>query len=195
MLEKLIQLDTDLFLWFNGFHNAFFDQVMWVISGKMTWLPLYLFLLGVIIYKYKVKSIPIILGIVLSIVLADQLSVKAFKEVFERLRPSHNESIQHLIHNINNYKGGKFGFVSSHAANSFALAAYISFLYKRKWIGWSMFAWANIVSYSRIYLGVHYPGDILGGAILGFACGYFAYWVQALASRKIGTTKSSPHES
>jgi undecaprenyl-diphosphatase len=145
-------------------------------------VPLYAILLGLIIWKFRMKSILIILMIPILITAADQSSVKLFKEVFERLRPCHNPEIQHMVHTVNNKCGGKFGFVSSHAANTFALAGYLSLVFKNKWFSTFIIFWAAMVSYSRVYLGVHYPADILGGAMLGLLLGYLVYqlfiWIQ-----------------
>lgn len=181
MLDKLITLDTNLFLWLNSFHSQAWDKIMWFISGKVEWLPLYIIILGYIVYKFRWRSILIILLLILTITLADQLAVKAFKEVFQRLRPSHNPDISQWIHIVNNYRGGSFGFVSNHAANSFALASFLSFLLWKNWFTLSIFFWAILVSYSRIYLGVHYPGDIVGGAVLGSVIG----WLMNLLRMKL----------
>jgi len=167
MLDKLLQLDTSLFLWLNGFHSPFWDDIMWFISGKIEWVPLYLVLIGYIIYRYRWKSIAIILAVILTITISDQLSVLGFKNVFHRLRPSHNPELQPMIHLVNHYRGGMYGFVSNHAANSFALATFIHLLFRQRYISIAIYSWAALVSYSRIYIGVHYPGDILGGALLG----------------------------
>ena len=122
----------------------------------------------------------------LFVTLADQISTSIFKDGFKRLRPSHTEEIRELIHlytkkNGEVYYGGLYGFVSSHAANSFALASFLSKLFKVRWFGYCIYGWAFIVSYSRIYLGVHYPGDILGGALLGILIGLAVYRIYSLS--------------
>ena len=175
MPERLVNTDIRLFLWLNGHHSPFWDHIMWFISGKAEWLPLYLILLGYIIYRFKWQSLSILIAVIITITLADQLAVKAFKEVFERLRPSHNPDIEQLVHIVNGYRGGAYGFVSNHAANSFALAVFTSLLLRNKFYTAGILFWASLVSYSRIYLGVHYPGDILGGAMLGSLIAWLVY--------------------
>jgi undecaprenyl-diphosphatase len=175
MLDKLIALDTNIFLWLNGFNSPFWDKFMWYVSGKLEWLPLYIILTGYIIYCYRWRSIAILVAIGIAITLADQLSVIAFKETFQRFRPTHNPEISHLVHVVNDYRGGSFGFISNHAANSFALASYLCLLVRKKYFNLALILWALLVSYSRIYLGVHYPGDILGGAIFGCLIGWLIY--------------------
>jgi undecaprenyl-diphosphatase len=175
MLEKIKAIDSSLFLWLNGHHSPAWDKLMWHISGKIEWVPFYLLLIGYLIYRYKQKSIFLIIAIVLAVTLADQLAVKAFKEVFQRLRPSNDPIIGNLVHVVNNYKGGSFGFVSNHAANTFALASFLCFIFKNTAFRILILIWATIVSYSRIYLGVHYPGDVICGAMLGIICSWLVY--------------------
>lgn len=184
MFDKFIALDTQLFLWLNSHHSPFWDKIMWIISGKIEWLPLYLIMTAFIIYRFRWKSVSIILAIVITVALADQIAVKAFKEVFERLRPTHDPEIQHLVHTVRNYTGGTYGFVSNHAANSFSLAMIVSLVFRNRYITLFIFLWALLVSYSRIYLGVHYPGDIIGGAILGMGVGSMVFVFQKMLTEK-----------
>lgn len=184
MLENLINIDTEIFLYLNSLHSPFFDTLMWWISKKETWYPLYLVVLFFIFRKEKWQGfIPFII-IILLITAADQTSVKVFKEGFERLRPTHNQQIADLIHTVNNYRGGRYGFVSSHAANTFAFAGFISLFFKQKWITISFVLWAAIVSYSRIYLGVHYPADIIGGTLLGLMLAFMFYYLYQFINKK-----------
>jgi undecaprenyl-diphosphatase len=182
MIEYLDKIDTDLFLFLNSLHSPFWDKVMLFVSGKIEWIPLYLVLAGWVIYKFRLKSVLVFIIAALLIIASDQISVKLFKEMFHRLRPCHNGDIQHLIHMVNDYCGKKYGFVSSHAANTFALAGFTSFLFRNKLYSLFIFFWATVVSYSRIYLGVHYPCDIISGMLLGTGLGILFYWLYVYIS-------------
>lgn len=171
MIEKIIQWDTQLFLFLNGLHNDFWDTVMWYISDKEFWYPFYALVLIYIFWKYKWHGFLALFFLILLIVCADQGSVQLFKNVFERLRPCHNPEIKDMVHIVNNKCGGQYGFVSSHAANTFAFAMFTGLLFRHRIYTISIFVWAAVVSYSRIYLGVHFPLDILGGALLGILVG------------------------
>lgn len=175
MIEYLDHLDKSLVLFLNGFHSPFWDNVMWFLTKTKGSIAVYVLLVYAIFKKFKIKGLWVLLGVALVIVLADQTSVHLFKNVFERLRPSHNPDLAGLLHHVNNYKGGQFGFVSSHATNTFGVAAFLGLVFRNRTTGGLLFLWAAIVSYTRIYLGVHYPGDILGGALLGILIGYLVW--------------------
>ncbi len=180
-------LDTELFLFLNGLHADWLDPIMIFISGKLTWTPFYLVLLYLVIKNCKKQSILIILGIILLIVCSDQISSGVFKPLFERPRPCHNEAIKDLVYLPNGHCGGAYGFISSHACNAFALAVFITKIlktYYRK-IGWVMFVWAALVAYSRIYMGVHYPGDVLVGAAVGVIIGMIVFKLYNMISRRV----------
>jgi len=167
IIEQLLSIDTKLFLFLNQFHNNFFDIVMKQISSKTIWLPLYATVLFFLYKKFKLKkTIILLLSFGVLIAFSDQISVHLFKNVFQRLRPCYNNEIQHLTHFLS-LPGGHYGFVSSHAANSFAFAFLSLLVFRNKNYTIFILFWAFLVSYSRIYLGVHYPLDILGGAVLG----------------------------
>jgi undecaprenyl-diphosphatase len=185
MLERLDTFDKNLFLWLNGHNSPFFDRVMWFVSGKIEWLPLYLLIIGYIIYKYHWKSITILIAVIIAVALADQIAVIAFKNVFHRLRPSQNQEIQNLVHIVKGYRGGLYGFVSNHAANTFSFSVFLSMLLRKTWLSISILFWASVVSYSRIYLGVHYPGDVIGGALLGIIIGLSVFILYLKVESKI----------
>lgn len=142
---------------------------MYNISNKFFWIPLYLLFLYLLIKHYKKDAVWIILATVILIALSDLISVHAFKNTFLRLRPCHNPEIQDLVHLVNNKCGGKYGFYSSHASNHFAIATFMSLFLgsKIKYFTIILIIWAIVISYSRIYLGVHYPADVLAGGLSG----------------------------
>ncbi|MBN2280427.1 MAG: phosphatase PAP2 family protein [Candidatus Marinimicrobia bacterium] len=184
MLEFLNTIDTQLFLFLNGLHNPFFDGIMAFITRKETWYPLYLVILVYMMWKYKKRSLIILPAVILLIVLSDQISVHWFKNVFKRLRPSRVEELQSIIHLVGK-KGGKYGFVSSHAANSFGAATFLALLFRNRIFTISILIWAAVVSYSRIYVGVHYPGDILFGGLLGIGLGFLVTKLREWAETKL----------
>ncbi len=172
-LQNIIELDKELFLYLNSFHTSFWDTIMLMITRKETWVPLYLIIVYFFIKNYRSKSVLIILFLALTVVASDQISVLV-KESVQRLRPVYEPSIEHLVHNVFR-KGGLHGFVSSHAANMFAIFGFTSLIFKNRSYLFLMLFWAVIISYSRIYAGVHYPLDILGGATLGWLIAFAMY--------------------
>ena len=173
-IEQLNKLDTSFFLYLNGKHNAFFDFIMYWASNKFIWIPLYVLIIFLLVKKLKAnEAVLIFLMVIMLIVSSDQLSATLLKNFFHRLRPCHNEEIKNLIHLVGDC-GGQFGFVSSHAANCFALFTFLIIIFHKQipHLKYVFFLWPVLVSYSRIYLGVHYPGDVFCGAVLGIILGY-----------------------
>lgn len=177
MLEHLIAFDKSLLLSINGCHNDFFDHFFWIFTHLQTWIPTLLVFLFFVIQTKKREAVFILLGLVLTIVLSDQISSSIIKPIFERFRPSHDPSLNGLVHLVKNYAGGRYGFVSSHSANSFGVALFMSLLFRNKVLSISFFCWAFLNSYSRIYLGVHFPFDILGGALVGLGAAYLSFYL------------------
>ncbi|WP_134090766.1 phosphatase PAP2 family protein [Olivibacter sp. XZL3] len=173
MLEDLKQFDTELFLAINGKHNAFFDTIMYWSSDKLFWFPFYAVLLVFLVRIYKKFAIYILLAIAATITLCDQTASGLLKNLVKRFRPSHEPTLAGLVHLSEAGPGGKYGFVSSHSANAFGLVTFLFFLLPAKynWLKIILLFWALLVSYSRIYNGVHYPFDILGGALVGVLSG------------------------
>ncbi|WP_430809454.1 MULTISPECIES: phosphatase PAP2 family protein [unclassified Carboxylicivirga] len=175
LLESLIELDKQLLLFLNSFHNGYWDNFFWMFTSKEVWIPLYLTMAYVIFKKHGLRGFVTLLSIGLLIVLCDQISTNVFKHGIERFRPSHDEELKYLVHLINGKRGGLYGFVSSHSTNSFGLAMFTSLLFRKPAYSFFIFAWATINAYSRIYMGVHFPGDILGGFLLGLLLGWVVY--------------------
>lgn len=181
MLERL---DQQLFLFINSHNSPFWDQVMYNMSGKVIWIPLYIAILVALGIKYKRKFFVLVLMIIIAITLSDQISV-IVKNIFHRLRPCHAAALEGLVHLVKGICGGAYGFVSSHASNSFMVAVLSFSLIRVRWFTFVMIFWALVIGYSRIYLGVHYPGDVICGSIIGTLVGWGVYKLYQLIDRKI----------
>lgn len=173
-LSQLSKIDREILLAINGLHTPFWDNVMWFASGTLTWLPFYCLLAGLLIYKFKKKGLPMLLLVGVLILFSDQIASGLLKPLVLRLRPSHEPDLMSQLHFVNNYLGGLYGFVSSHAANVFALAFYLGFVASKKipWLPYILFPWALFVSLSRVYLGVHYPSDVLVPVLFAWPLAY-----------------------
>lgn len=171
MIDFFLELDRDLFLELNSYHAPWLDIVMMFVTKTYVWVPLYAVIAYFIFKIHGKQGFLILTCIALTILLADQVTSTLMKPYFERLRPTHDPELAGLVHIVDDYRGGKFGFASSHAANTFGLAMFVFLLFRQhtRMVRW-IFVWALLVSYSRIYLGVHYPGDIIAGGVVGAIC-------------------------
>ncbi|MBP5135178.1 MAG: phosphatase PAP2 family protein [Paludibacteraceae bacterium] len=175
MIDRLIALDQQILLAVNGWNSPFADVFMWIVSSTVVWIPFFGVLLWAILKNKQREGLLAILMIILVILACDQIASSVFKPIFERLRPTHDPFTGPLVHIVNDYRGGKFGFVSSHAANTFGFALFTSLLLRDKFYTATAFIFALLSSYSRMYLGVHFLGDILGGFVVGVACASLLY--------------------
>jgi len=182
MIEYLNAIDADALLAVNGLHDAFQDTFWWMVTAKWSSALLVLALLWILLRQNRRHALLVLAMLALAVLLADQVSSGLIKHLVERLRPTHDPSLESAVHVINGYRGGLYGFVSSHAANSFAVATLLSFIMRHRLVTFSLFTWALLQCYSRVYLGVHYPGDILGGIIVGVAAAWLVWrlmrWIQ-----------------
>ena len=204
-------MDEQLFWWINSHFNGVMDWTMWCFSQKWCWLIVIALVYGIVTIKKDRQSwLWVLVGIGLCFLLADQISTNAIKDGVQRLRPCHALEGVRMFHTG---KGGLYGFVSSHAANAYAVAMFLSLMYggkshstsevtpsgKRRWwaqeasgyrsrlLPYLLFAWATVVGYSRPYLGKHYPGDVICGAVLGIGVGALVYFVISKIRRSISS--------
>ncbi|HIZ33016.1 MAG TPA: phosphatase PAP2 family protein [Candidatus Bacteroides merdigallinarum] len=185
LLQLLNQWDTDLLLAINGWHNGYWDTFMYAFSGKWVWVPMYAALVYLLARNLPWRTtLWCLVGVALCITFADQVGASLIRPWAERLRPANPENpVSDLVHIVNGYRGGRYGFPSCHAANTFGLAFYLMLVVRRKALTGLLVAWALVTCYSRAYLGVHYPGDLLAGALLGLAGAALCYTLFRLVAR------------
>lgn len=172
----MLELDRTLTLMLNGSQSLIVDGIAWTATQTATWLPLALVLLYVVIRNNELGgACRLIVGIALSVLIADQVASSVFKPLVARYRPTNDPQIMYLLDVVRGYRGGLYGFFSSHAANTFAVATLVSLAVRRRSMTVALFSWALLNCWSRVYLGVHYVGDLTVGAIWGAITGYVIY--------------------
>jgi undecaprenyl-diphosphatase len=183
MLEKLLSLDTELFVFLNSLGSENYDGLWSFITKQSNWIPLFLLLLYVIFKKLGAKqTLYLLLFVAVLVTFTDQMT-NVFKNGFQRLRPCNNPEIKSFIR-IVQFRGS-FSFFSGHASNSMAVATLLYFTLRQYFkYFWLLFLWPFIFAYSRIYLGLHYPLDILSGYLFGFTSGFLMYKVYKMAQQK-----------
>ncbi len=176
-MSQLSNIDSDLFLFLNGLHVDWMDGAMMLITDMWAWLPMYALWIYWVVKQYDKRCWWVFLAVGIVVLCSDQLSSHVCKPLFHRLRPCYNIDFQDLIYLPKGLAGGRYGFVSSHAANTFSISAFMTPVLSkyRPWAAITLFLWAFISSYSRIYIGYHYPGDILAGAALGALVGFLLW--------------------
>ena len=181
-METLKHIDQSLLLFLNSFHNDFRDKAVTIFTSIEIWIPFYLLIIYFIIKTYKKNAVYILILIGLSIVVSDQFS-GLIKETVQRFRPTQDPVLGSMVHNVYN-RGGAYGFFSAHAANTFTLAIITAKLFKNYIYTVLIFTWAILVSYTRIYIGLHFPGDILTGWIWGFLAGWGFYQLMVIVQKR-----------
>ena len=184
-MDYLIHIDQQWLLAINGWHAEWADVLMWYISKSTTWLSLYALLVGLVVYRFGIqwylstqntsnyrftallRVLIVFAGFAVAVGLSDFISSGIIKPWVSRLRPTHEPALAGMLHLVNGYTGGLYGFVSSHAANTMACALLFALLYRNKYATIGLMLWVALNCYSRMYLGVHYPADIIGGLAIG----------------------------
>lgn len=183
--QPYIEFDQQLLLLLNGSDSLFWDGLMWIATSTYIWIPVAIILLYIIFKNNTTKEALIIVGLlILLVILSDQISSGFCKPFFARYRPTQDPELMYMIDIVNGYRGGKYGFISSHASNTFAIATFMALVLRNSSSIASLFVWAILCTYSRIYLGVHYPGDILFGIILGISIASALYILYQFLQRK-----------
>lgn len=178
LVEQILPYEREVFLWLNGSDNIFWDSFMWIYSDKFTWIPLAIVAFAVFTYKTKWQKVLLFIACTaLLFTLCDQLSASIIKPLFERYRPTHHPDFANAVKIVNDYRGGRYGFISAHAANGFGAAIFLSLVFRYSRLAIAVFSWASITAYSRVYLGVHFISDVIGGMVLGLVIGYLVYMI------------------
>ena len=188
MLEQLLHIDTEILLAINGWHAPWADILMWIISAKATWIPLYLLLVGLLVWRYRkpamtnvkwLQRVPVCVVMItvigLAVGAADFIASGILKDLVARPRPTRVPELEGVLHLVRGYRSGQYGFVSSHAANTMAVALLFSLIWRNKIATVGLMLWVAVNCYSRMYLGVHYPLDILGGLMVGALVALLAF--------------------
>jgi undecaprenyl-diphosphatase len=192
MLERELHWERDWFFALNGSDSAFWDAFFWLYSEMWIWIPFYLCVLFCVIYRRPVREILLtIAALVLVVVLCDQISSGFFKPFFHRFRPTHHPDFKELVDIVYGYRGGRYGFTSSHAANTFGFAVFSSLLFRHRIYTFTALLFAFLTAYSRVYLGVHFISDVAVGALTGVVVGAGIYYLATL--KNIWKIKFSPY--
>ena len=193
IFTSLIETDHIATLALNGTNSLFLDGVVYLYTTIYIWIPCILVLLFILIRNVKRDTLLLVLLMIGLVVLTcDHLSSSIFKPLFERYRPTRDLNLLHLIDTVNGYRGGQYGFFSGHAANSFGLATFLSLLVKNRNMTISMFVWATLNMLTRVYLGVHFVGDILVGMMAGMVIALLYFTIYRLLVRKRNIKSRSP---
>jgi undecaprenyl-diphosphatase len=185
-VENLLSHERQLFFLLNGSDSVFLDNMMWILSKTRVWFLFYSFVALFLFYKtLKKKAALTLLFFVLTIVLCDQFSSGLLKPFFERLRPTHHPDFKDLVDIVHGHRGGGFSFISGHASNSFGFAVFLSLVFQNRWVTVVSLVWATAISYSRIYLGVHFVSDVVGGIIAGTLIAVIMYGVFLYIQEKV----------
>ncbi|MCL2650483.1 MAG: phosphatase PAP2 family protein [Candidatus Azobacteroides sp.] len=200
-VENMLHYERDLFFLLNGSHSVFLDNMMYTISGSKIWIPLYLFVVFILFYNFiktpkkgvLLEALLILLFFILVFALCDQFSSGLIKPFFARPRPGYHPDFKDLVHLVNGYRGNRndYSFISGHATNCFGFAVALSLVFRNRWVTLTTLVWATLISYSRIYLGMHFISDVVGGMIAGTLIATILYAVLIPLRKKLFRLESS----
>jgi undecaprenyl-diphosphatase len=188
MLENILDYERDAFFWLNSRHTLFENQFMWLFSGKIVWIPLVVAFIATLFYKnlkYWKETLVFLAAVALVITLCDQFSSGICKPLFVRFRPTHHPEFMDEVQTVFGYRGGSYGFISSHATNAFGFATLTSLIFRYRFYSIMLYLWATVNSYSRIYLGVHFISDIIPGIVMGFFFGWIVFKFYVFVCKKL----------
>jgi undecaprenyl-diphosphatase len=191
-VENMLHCERNLFFALNGSDSVFLDNLMHIISVTKVWIPLYLFVLFLIFYKTSIKNAALVtLFFILMVALCDQFSSGLIKPFFERLRPGHHPDFKCFVDVVNGHRGGGYSFISGHATNACGFAVFLSLVFRHRWVTLVALIWAVLISYSRIYLGMHFVSDVVGGILAGTLIAVGLYFVLIPLRKKLFKLKDS----
>lgn len=186
MLEQILRYERDVFFALNGSDSVYLDYFMWLFSSKQVWIPLAVLILVVLCYKKNWKEIIfVLLAITLVITLCDQFASHFCKPFFARFRPTSHPDFMNEVDTVFGYRSGKYGFISSHAANAFGFATFTAMLFRNKFYTYTIMIWGIVTAYTRVYLGVHFISDVVCGAMAGFIFGFIVFKLYKRARKKV----------
>ena len=174
-MDFLQQLDADALVAINQAYCPYLDRLMTLVAGKLTWILMIVALVWVTVRKGWRQALVVLVALAITILIADRVASGLIKPWVMRPRPTHDPVLGGTLHVIDGYRGGPYGFVSSHAANTLAAALLVMLWLKNRWASLALILWVTLVCYCRMYQGVHYPGDIVGGALVGAASATAVY--------------------
>lgn len=192
MIDQILQLDTDVFIYLNSLGTTTWDPFWMAYTSKFNWIPFYALLLYLMFRQMRLKAVLItLLAVALMILVTDQVT-NLFKSGFQRLRPCHLAELIDGMRLVKSSCGGQYGFFSGHASNTMAAAIFIGLTLKKrfKYLIYLLIVWAILMGYSRIYIGVHYPLDVVLGMLFGVLTGALFYKLNIYAINKFKANKN-----